>query len=68
MSVVPQTALRPPLITTNSYNTVLVFIWALCPQEHISQIMDMGFAEDMAKNALTMTNNDVQRALDMLLG
>ena len=30
--------------------------------------MEMGYAEDVAKDALLMCNNDVERALNMLLG
>eukprot|EP00667_Euglena_gracilis_P023461 EG_transcript_26465 len=36
--------------------------------EHVASIMEMGFSEEEAKNALLANQNDVQRALNMLLG
>lgn len=35
--------------------------------EGIASIMEMGFDEEVAKRALVQTNNDVERALNMLL-
>uniref|UniRef100_A0A7S1IKU7 UBA domain-containing protein n=1 Tax=Eutreptiella gymnastica TaxID=73025 RepID=A0A7S1IKU7_9EUGL len=42
---------------------------ATSPSEaNIASIMEMGYAEDVAKDALLMCDNNVERALNMLLG
>lgn len=37
------------------------------PQEDVATIMDMGFGEDVAKEALVLSHNDVERAIHLLL-